>query len=579
MATRSAAADNAVERTDRSGAQTVDVVVVGAGFSGLYAIYRLRELGLKVVCFEAGDGVGGTWYWNRYPGARVDIESMQYSYSFDEELQQQWRWLEYFSPQEDLEAYANHVADRFGLRNLIRFGAVVNRMRFDEQTSRWHVSTQRGDRVTAKYVVAASGALNATNVPDFPGLESFRGEWYHTSQWPKEGVSFEGKRVGLIGTGSTGIQAAPVIAQTAGHLYVFQRTPAFSVPANNRPIPPDYERDWKEHYAERRAQMRRSPSGSHLPAQLYGSVFDYSPEERAKILEQAWAARSGLVFMRTFTDTMKTLEANKVVAEFIRGKIRQIVKDPEVAEALCPKTYPVGTKRICMDTGYYETFNRPNVTLIDVRESPITEVAPASLRTTTAEYELDMLVFATGFDAVTGSLTLMNVTGVAGTDLREKWAERPTNYLGFMVAGFPNLFMIHGPGSPGVLAQMILGGEWQVDWVARVIADLNRLGHDRIDATVDAENSWGAETEAIAVRTLYRYADSWYVGANIPGKPRNFLIYVGGFDQYTQRCAEQVQKGYEGFVLTRERPQRTAATSRGPLRSEAPSSTTKAAAG
>ncbi|HEX3966273.1 MAG TPA: NAD(P)/FAD-dependent oxidoreductase [Trebonia sp.] len=556
-------ASTVVENTESSGAETADVVVVGAGFSGLYALYCLRKLDLKVVCFEAGDGVGGTWYWNRYPGARVDIESMQYSYSFDEDLQQEWRWPEYFSPQADLEAYANHVADRFRLRHMIRFGALVNRMRFDEGTSRWHVSTQRGDQVTAKYVVAASGALYASNVPDFPGLESFRGEWYHTSQWPKEDVSFKNKRVGLIGTGSTGIQATPVIAQSAEHLYVFQRTPAFSLPANNRPLSPDYEREWKENYAERRAKMRQNSAASLRPVQQYGSVFDYSPEERTRILEQAWMARNGLLFMRIFTDTMQRLEANEVVAEFIRGKIREIVKAPDVAEMLCPTTYPVGTKRICMDTGYFETFNRANVTLVDVRKDPITEITPTGLRTAAADYELDILVLATGFDAVTGSLTRMNITGVGGVDLREKWAQRPTNYLGFMVAGFPNLFMIHGPGSPGVLAQMITAGEWQVGWVANIIEDLSRNGYARIDTTVDAENSWDAEMEEMAAKTLFQYADSWYVGANIPGKRRNFMIYIGGFDQYSRRCAEQVRKSYEGFVLTRDK-QRTAQASARP---------------
>lgn len=541
----------AVANTESSGAESADVVVVGAGFSGLYALYRLRDLNLTVVCFEAGDGVGGTWYWNRYPGARVDIESMQYSYSFDEDLQQEWRWPEYFSPQADLEAYANHVADRFGLREMIRFRSRVNRLRFDEQANRWHVSTERGEHVMAKYVVAACGALDATNIPDFPGLDSFRGEWHHTSKWPKEQVSFEGKRVGLIGTGSTGIQATTEIGKSAGHLYVFQRTPAYSLPANNRLLPPEYERDWKEHYAKRRAEMRQNFAASHLPVQQYGSVFDYTPEERTRILEQAWAQRNGLLFLRTFTDTMMTMEANEVVADFIRGKIRQIVKDPDVAEMLCPKTYPVGTKRICMDTGYFEAFNRPNVTLVDVRKNPITEITPTGLRTTAAEYELDTLVLATGFDGVTGSVTRMNITGVSGVDLRDKWAQRPTNYLGFMVAGFPNLFMIHGPGSPGVLAQMITGGEWQVEWVANVIQDLNRNGYARIDTTPDAENSWNAEMEEMAAKTLYQHADSWYVGANIPGKPRNFMIYIGGFDQYTRRCTEQVQKGYEGFALTR----------------------------
>ena len=553
MTTASTAAGDGTADGDPRDPETADVVVVGAGFSGLHALYRLRQLGLRIVCLEAGDGVGGTWYWNRYPGARVDIESMQYSYSFDEDLQQEWRWPEFFSPQADLEAYANHVADRFGLRELIRFGARVNRMRFDEEAGRWHVSTQRGDRVTAKYVIAACGALNATNVPDFPGLDSFGGQWYHTSRWPRADVSFEGQRVGLIGTGSTGIQAAPVVASTAAHLHVFQRTPAYSLPAGNQPLPPAYEREWKENYPERRAGMRLSPGAIHGPGRQFGSVFDHTPEERTEILERAWASRSGLMMMRTFTDTSRDLAANEVLAEFIRGKIRQIVNDQDVAELLCPKTYPVGSKRICMDSGYYETFNRPNVTLVDVRANPITEITPAGLRTTAAEYNLDMIIFATGFDAVTGALARMNVTGVRGTELREKWAQRPANYLGFMVAGFPNLFMIHGPGSPGVLAQMITTGEWQVDWVAGVIEDLERNGYATIDATPDAEDSWGAELEALAGMTLYSHADSWYVGANIPGKPRYFMIYIGGFDRYVSRCDQQVRNGYEGFTRTRPR--------------------------
>jgi cation diffusion facilitator CzcD-associated flavoprotein CzcO len=551
-------ASTAIENSSASAVQTADVVVVGAGFSGLYALYRLRGLNLKVICFEAGDGVGGTWYWNRYPGARVDIESMQYSYSFDDDLQQEWHWPEYFSPQADLEGYANHVTDRFGLRELIRFDARVNRLRWDEQDSRWHVSTERGDQVVARYVIAASGALDATNIPDFPGLDTFRGEWHHTSQWPKEGVDFAGKRVGLIGTGSTGLQATTEIGKTAGQLYVFQRTPAYSLPANNRPLPADYENEWKANYVERRAVMHGNFALGFLPAAQYGSVFDYTPEERTRILEEAWAQRNGLLFLRTFTDTMLSLEANEVVAEFIRGKIREIVKDPETAELLSPRTYPVGTKRICMDTGYFETFNQPNVTLIDVKTNPITEITPTGLRTTAGEYEFDILILATGFDAVTGSLTRMNITGVGGVDLREKWQERPTNFLGYLVAGFPNLFMIHGPGSPGVLAQMITGGEKQVNWVTEVIEDLDRDGYASIDTTSEAEQAWGAEMAEMASKTLYQHANSWYVGANIPGKPRYFMIYIGGFDQYQKRCDEQVSKGYEGFVLAKDERRRPA---------------------
>ncbi|WBB61261.1 NAD(P)/FAD-dependent oxidoreductase [Streptomyces sp. WMMC500] len=526
-----------------------DAVVVGAGFGGLYALHRLSGLGLDAVCLEAGDGVGGTWYWNRYPGARVDIESMQYSYSFDEELQQDWTWPEHFSPQPDLEAYANHVADRFGLRERIRFGTRVNRLGFDAQTSRWHLAAEDGFAATAKYVIAATGSLHAHNVPDVPGLGSFGGTWHHTSRWPAEGVDLTGKRVGLIGTGSTGIQIAPVAAESAEHLTVFQRTPAFSVPAVHRALDAAYEQEWKARYAERRATMRANPSAVFPTVPRFGSVFDHSPEARQEILERAWSARNGLLFLQAFTDTMVDPAANEVVAEFIRGKIRRIVRDPDVAELLCPKTYPVGTKRICMDTGYYETFNRDNVTLVDVRTHPITRITESGLQTTNAAYDLDVIVFATGFDGVTGSFTAMNVTGLNGLDLREKWADGPTSYLGLLVAGFPNLFMVHGPGSPGVLAQMITGGEWQVDWITRFIDHMEAEGHQRVDTTTEWERRWGAEVDGAADHTLYKRADSWYMGANIPGKPRVFMIYVGGFDRYVRRCTEQVDAGYEGFVF------------------------------
>ncbi|MFC0865074.1 flavin-containing monooxygenase [Sphaerimonospora cavernae] len=529
-----------------------DVVVIGAGFSGLYALYRLRDLNAKVVCFEAGDGVGGTWYWNRYPGARVDIESMQYSYSFDEDLQQEWRWPEHYSPQPDLEAYANHVADRFDLRERIEFSARVNRLRFDEAANRWHVRTDRGDQVVAKYVIAAAGSLNAENIPQFPGLDSFQGQWYHTANWPREEVDFTGKRVGLIGTGSTGIQIAPVVAETAGHLHVFQRTPNFSLPSKNRPLEPEYEREWKANYTERRAAISQDPGAVYWanPADRR-SIFEFTPQEREQILNEAWASKGGFEFVRCFRETMVNPEANEIVAEFVRNKIRQTVKDQAVAELLCPKTYPFGTKRLCLDSGYYETFNRENVTLVDVRSDPITEVTPTGLKTTATAYDLDIIIFATGFDAMTGAMTRMNVTGVGGMDLRDKWANGPTSYLGYFVAGFPNLFMIHGPGSPSVLAQMITSGEWQVDWVVKFVEHMEENGYGRVDTTSEWEENWSAEVNMVADYTLYKKADSWYLGANIPGKPRVFMVYVGGFDRYIQRCNEQVEAGYEGFVLSR----------------------------
>jgi cation diffusion facilitator CzcD-associated flavoprotein CzcO len=530
--------------------ETTDVVVIGAGFSGVYALHQLRKRGYDFIAFEAGDGVGGTWYWNRYPGARVDIESMEYSYSFDEDLQQEWQWPEFFSPQADLEAYANHVTDRFGLRELIRFSSRVDRMRWDDDTKRWHVHTSNGHNVIAKWVIAATGSLDATNIPDWPGVDSFQGQWHHTSTWPKEGVDFTDKKVGLIGTGSTGIQVTPIVAAEAGHLTVFQRTPNYSMPSNNRPLDPEYEREWKQEYAERRVAMRTGAQLNRL-APPEKSIFEVTEEERNRILEEAWNARSGFGLLRRFKDTSVNIEANNLLAEFVRGKIRQIVKDPVTAELLCPKDYPIGAKRICMDTGYYDAFNRDNVSLVDVKTNPIVEVTPTGLKTTAAEYDLDIIIFATGFDAMTGSMTRMNITGVGGAKLEDHWADGPRNFLGIFVSGFPNLFMIHGPGSPSVLAQMITGGEMQVDWVLDFIDKIEEDKVETVDVTYEAEAGWLKEMEVHADKTLYPRASSWYLGANIPGKPRVFSIFIGGFDTYMRRCNEQVEKGYEGFVLGR----------------------------
>jgi cation diffusion facilitator CzcD-associated flavoprotein CzcO len=528
----------------------LDVVVIGAGFSGMYALHRLRDSPLRIKGFETGSGPGGTWYWNRYPGARVDIESMVYSYSFDEELEQQWHWPEHFSPQRDLETYANYVADRFGIREQIEFDTTVIRMRFGEQENRWHLWTSRGEHVLAKFVIAATGSLNATNIPDFPGVSTFRGEWHHTSKWPKQGVTFAGKRVGIIGTGSTGIQLIPVVAQEAKHLTVFQRTANYSIPSRNRPIDPDYERDYKENYRLYREMMKSTKSAAVLRGQIYRSVFDVTPEERDQILNEAWESRNGFRFVATFSDIRTSRAANEVVAEFVRRKIRETVHDPDVAELLCPKTHPLGTKRLCLDSGYYETFNRENVTLVDVRTNPIAEITPTGLRTTASEYELDLLIYATGFDAMTGSMTRMNLTGVGGVDLRDKWVNGPTNYLGFVVAGFPNLLMVHGPGSPSVLAQMIMCAEWQIDWIGDLLEHMVRNGYKRFDTTTEWEDAWGREVETAADATLFRMADSWYIGANIPGKPRVFMVYVGGFDVYTRRCDEAAERGYEGLVFS-----------------------------
>ena len=528
------------------GSENADIVIIGAGFSGLYAMHRLRNY--KVVCFEAGDGVGGTWYWNRYPGARVDIESMEYSYGFDEALQQEWNWPEYFSAQPDLERYANHVADRFGLREQVRFSNPVRRLAFDEASNVWHVHSEQGDHVVCRHVIAATGSLSAPNLPPWPGRETFTGEIYHTARWPKENVDFSGQRVGFIGTGSSGIQATPIIAEQADQLCIFQRTPAFCMPSGNRPLDESHEHDWKTNYAERREQMLNSYGVSLVDYSRF-SAHDCTPEEREQILEKAWHSRSAFQLLFAFSDVMTDKQANDMVCDFVHRKIRAIVHDPETAELLCPTSYPIGGKRLCMGNGYYEMYNRENVELVDVRSSPIVELTAKGLRTTDQEYEFDAIVMATGFDAVTGAMTRIDIQGRAGNTLLEKWKNGPTTHLGSMVAGFPNLFMIHGPATPGAQAQMITSGEWQVNWTAGIIEDMERKAFSRIEATVDAEQAWAQEVDACASQSLLRLADSWYNGKNIEGKKGGFMVYVGGFPRFAQLCEQAIEEDYSGFVL------------------------------
>jgi cation diffusion facilitator CzcD-associated flavoprotein CzcO len=527
------------------GCDKVDIVVIGAGFSGMYALHRLRDR--KVVCFESGAGVGGTWYWNRYPGARVDIESMEYSYGFDEELQQEWHWPEYFSAQPDLERYANHVADRFKLRDNIRLLNRVKSLRFDENTNCWHVRSEKGDHVVCRYVIAATGSLSAPNTPPWPGRDTFRGDVYHTARWPAEGVDFSGKRVGFIGTGSTGIQALPLIAEQAKRLYVFQRTPAFCMPSGNRPLDQEHEQDWKAHYRERREQMLNTYGASLIEYPEFAAL-DCTADEREKILEKAWNSKSAFQLLFAFRDVMTNQAANDMVCEFVRRKIRSIVEDPDTARLLCPTTYPIGGKRLCIGNGYYEMFNRENVILVDAKSSPIVAFSGAGLRTTDAEYELDAIITATGFDAVTGAMTRMDIEGLDHRKLLDKWKEGPTTYLGAMVAGFPNLFMIHGPTTPSAQAQMITTGEWQINWTAGIIDDMERDGYLRIDVSEEAEKTWAQEVEAVSGQSLHKFADSWYNAKNIEGKKGGFMIYVGGFPRYSRLCDQAVRDGYTGFI-------------------------------
>jgi cyclohexanone monooxygenase len=526
-----------------------DAIVVGAGLSGLYMLHRLRQLGLSTRVFEAGSGVGGTWYWNRYPGARCDVESLDYSYSFDPDLEQEWDWTERYPTQPEILRYVNHVADRFDLRRDIQFDTRIEHAHYDESSNRWNIRTEDGRQYAAKYCIMAVGCLSAPNRPDFKGLDTFKGPTYHTGRWPHEGVDFTGRRVGVIGTGSSAIQAIPQIAKQAEHLYVFQRTPNYSVPAQNAPLDPEHQRKVKAGYPERRQQARVSRAGFPIePPQR--SALEVSPDERKQTFEAGWQ-RGGVGSMSsTFKDLATNPEANETVAEFVREKIRQIVHDPATAELLSPRDYPFGTKRLCVDIEYFETYNRPNVTLVDVRRAPIQEITPNGLRTAAAEFALDAIVFATGYDAMTGPLFAIDIRGCDGQSLRSKWTDGPRTYLGVATAGFPNLFMITGPGSPSVLSNMVVSIEQHVDWITDCVRFLEEHRYARIEATRDAEDAWVQHVNDVANLTLYPRANSWYMGANIPGKPRIFMPYVGGVGAYREKCDEIAANNYEGFSLS-----------------------------
>jgi cyclohexanone monooxygenase len=526
---------------------TLDAVIVGAGFAGLYALHRLRGLGLAARVYEAGGGVGGTWYWNRYPGARCDVESMDYSYSFSDELQQEWRWTERYAAQPEILTYINHVADRFDLRRDIELETRVTSAVFDEGIGRWTIETDRGDRVAARFCIMATGCLSEAQVPDFKGIETFEGRRYHTGKWPHEGVDFTGRRVGIIGTGSSAIQSIPIIATQAAQLFVFQRTPNYSIPANNAPLDPDYERQVKDSYADFRRQARESRAG--LVVERSGdSALAVPAEERERQYEKRWS-RGGLGFSATYADILTSPEANDTAAGFFHAKIRSIVRDPAVAEMLCPKGYPLGTKRLCVDTGYYATFNRENVTLVDVSRAPIEAITPTGVLAGGIEHAVDDLVFATGFDAMTGALLAIDIRGRSGWPLRDAWAAGPRTYLGLAVAGFPNLFTITGPGSPSVLSNMIVSIEQHVDWIADCLVYLREHGYRTIEATAEAQDAWVQHVHDVGHMTLYPRASSWYMGANVAGKPRIFMPYVGGVGLYRQKCDEIAANGYPGFAL------------------------------
>jgi len=539
-----ATVSNAQPRQSETG--TFDAVVIGAGFAGLYMLHRLRGLGFKARLYEAAGGVGGTWYWNRYPGARCDVESLQYSFSFSEELDQEWNWSEKYSPQPEILAYANHVADRFDLRREIVFDTRVTAATFDEQKNAWRIETDRGDRVSAQFCIMAVGCLSAPNRPAFEGMSDFRGPIYHTGEWPHEGVDFTGLRVGVIGTGSSAVQSIPIIAKQASSLTVFQRTATWSVPARNEKLTPEYLKQAKAEYPALRAKARARPTGFYFSFNMQPALAD-SAGGREWQYEKAWQT-GGLPFLGAYGDLLFEKAANDTIAEFARRKIRSVVKDPATAELLCPEIV-FGCKRLCVDTDYFETFNLPHVKLVDVSKTPIERFTPGGLEVDGISHPFDAIVCATGFAAMTGSFEKITITGRQDRTLAEKWLAGPRAYLGIASEGFPNLFMITGPGSPSVLASMIQAIEQHVDWLADCLGHLRDIGATSIEPKLADEDAWVAHVNDVSTVSLRSTCSSWYVGTNIPGRPRVFMPYIGGFPVYVQKCNAVMNSGFDGFVL------------------------------
>ena len=533
-----------------------DVIVVGAGFAGMYALHKFRGLGLRTQVLEAGSDVGGTWYWNRYPGARCDVPSVEYSYSFDKDLEQEWDWTEIMAAQPEILEYANHVADRFDLRKDIQFQTRVDSAVFDENSNCWTVVTESGQTYTARFCVMATGCLSVPNTPRIDGQEKFAGSVYHTGNWPEGGVDFSDAAVGIIGTGSSGIQSIPVIAEQAKHLTVFQRTPNYTMPAANAPLKTEFLRQAKENYSAIRAEQRASQVGivgygfgfggaeNVVPTQ---EIKQTTPSERQRLVEE-----EGFLAIRRYADVALDEEANELACEMYRDQVKRVIKDPATAQALMPRDYPMGCKRPVIDTNYYETFNRDNVTLVDLRQGGIEKITETGVRTVQGDYTFDVLVYATGFDAMTGALGKIDIRGRENRALTEYWEAGPRTYLGLQVAGFPNLFTVTGPGSPSVLSNMIVSIEQHIDWIARCISDLDQRGAQTIEATTEAEDEWIAHVNDVAQNTMFtaKSCNSWYLGANIPGKPRIFMPYVGGVGVYREKCDEVARNGYQGFELS-----------------------------
>jgi cation diffusion facilitator CzcD-associated flavoprotein CzcO len=528
-----------------------DAVIVGAGFSGLYMLHSLRELGLSVRVLEQGGGVGGTWYWNRYPGARCDSESVYYMFSdhMSREILDEWDWSERYAAQPEILRYLEFVTDKMDLRRDIQFNATVTAASYDAGRNRWDVGLADGSVLTARYLVTAVGCLSAANTPKFPGIGTFAGDSYHTGAWPHEGADLTGKRVAIIGTGATGVQAVPEIAKQAAHVWVFQRTPNYDIPGRNKPLQADYAAKVKADYPDLWQKARLSGFG--LPYEVEErSAVDFSHEERQPIFEAAWAKGGFYMGLETFSDYLVNKESNDTVSEFIRGKIREMINDPAVGEMLAPKDHPFFTKRPPLENGYYESFNRDNVTLLDARAVPIEEITPRGVRTGEGEYEVDAIVYATGFDAMTGTLFGMGITGRDGLRLQDKWADGPRTYLGLTTRGFPNLFVITGPQSPSVLSNMPVAIEQNVEWIAGLIQYMRAHDLDVAEPAQEAEDNWVEHHNQVAAATLLPETDSWWMGANIPGKPRTLYPYVGGVGPFRVICQEVAEKGYEGLVLT-----------------------------
>ena len=554
-----------------------DVLIIGAGFAGMYAIYRFRNQGLNVLALEAGTDVGGTWYWNRYPGARCDVPSLEYSYGFSEELEQEWDWPEVFSAQPEILRYANHVADRFDLRDHIRFNTRVNALDFIESEKLWRATAESGETFEANFCLMATGCLSVPNTPDFPGADTFTGRVLHTGLWPKEDVDLSGKRVGIIGTGSSGVQAIPELARQAEHLTVFQRTPVYTVPANRKAMRAAVQQEFRDNYREIRDMQQHNAGGVSgfrpvksvpgrtsqpttpaapsaipvtepvAPAADTIGILALTEEQRRQLVRER-----GLGVLLTFRDAYVDADANEAANAAFRDGIRDLVEDPDTADVLCPTTYGLGCKRQVLDRDYYDTFNRDNVTLVDVMANPIEAITETGLSTTGGEYQFDVLIYATGFDAMTGALLRANITGREGRKLSDKWAHGPVTYLGLALSGFPNLFTVTGPGSPSVLCNMLVAIEQHVNWVGDCIDYLGEHDYGAIEALPEAEDEWVAHVNEVAEGTMYTTpsCNSWYLGANIPGKPRIFMPYVGGYSRYRERCEEVVENDYEGFQFS-----------------------------